>query len=174
MAPYLDHTWPPSSPGCSNTSLWCGHRLSCSDSHISAGIRTHRYLEGILHRVRQNTCKWKADSYHFWNVYRSVCITDLQHYTSYHLLSNHGRFSIWPADGDILLVVNLKDFMKRNPLPMCVRVKNGKRNRLERQKTAKTRHAWSHRLRRSKCLKNPEIIGVMPGIWLVSCVWQMC
>lgn len=58
---YLDHTWPPSSLGCSNTFLWCGHRLSCSDSHISADIHTHMYLEGILYKMRQHKHKEKAD-----------------------------------------------------------------------------------------------------------------
>lgn len=68
---YLDHTWPLSSLGCSNRSLWCGHRWSCSDSHRSGGIHTRMCPGDILHRIKTSK-----------NSVKSFGVTGLQHHTS--------------------------------------------------------------------------------------------
>lgn len=113
---YLDHTSPPSSLGYSNTFLWCGHRLSCSDSHISVDIHIHMYLEGILFKMRQHKHKGKADVVSASGMFqynRPTALYLVVHYrrsacTCYQLLlSDHVCLCIWPADGNVLSVVHI-------------------------------------------------------------------
>lgn len=97
--PHLDRIVPPSILGCSNRSQWCGHRWSCSGSHISGDSRSHMFLQGTLRRKQKSNVALQP-----WNLgqgcllpYDVVCL-EASHFRGSLFRQTYTRVpQSWPA-----------------------------------------------------------------------------